>query len=146
MLRTLVQRHPMRMSRSQLATLSGYSVKSSTVSSSLTALRNAGAIEEGDGLIWPSATGFERAGEVPEPPQPGELVHTWAEALSGGARAFFDELVNTHPHFITRNDLAERAGYSINSSTVSSSLTTLRRNGLLDESNEGIRLVDEVFA
>lgn len=146
MLRTLVQRHPMRMSRSQLATLSGYSVKSSTVSSSLTALRNADCIEEGDGLIWPSAIGFEAAGEVPEPPKPGELIHTWAEALSGGARAFFEELVNTHPHFITRNDLAERAGYSVNSSTVSSSLTTLRRNGLLDESSEGIRLVEEVFA
>lgn len=146
MLLTLVQRYPMKLSRSQLATLSGYSVKSSTVSSSLTALRNAGVIEEGNGLFWPSEAGFAEIGDAPDPPAPGELVHTWQEALSGGARAFFEELVNTHPNPISRAELADRAGYSINSSTVSSSLTTLRRNGLLNENGDGIALVDEVFA
>jgi len=150
MLRTLVQRHPMKLSRSQLATLSGYSVKSSTVSVSLTAMRNAGVIEEGDGLFWPSQAGFDEIGEVPPPPGPGELVATWRRALSGAALAFFDVLAERNPQPLSREVLAREAGYSINSSTVSVSLTTLRRNGLLKEWDEGgvmvIGLVEELFA
>jgi uncharacterized protein DUF87 len=145
MLETLVARHPMKLSRSQLATLSGYSVKSSTVSSSLTALRNDGMIEEANGLISPSQAGFEWVGEVPAAPTSAELLETWRNALTAGARAFFEALEESYPVRLSRAELAERAGYSISSSTVSSSLTTLRRNGLLDESDLGMCLVSELF-
>ncbi len=146
MLRTLVQRHPMKLSRNQLATLSGYSVKSSTVSSSLTALRDGDFIEQGEGLIWPSEAGFAEVGEVPEPPSSDELIAIWRNALTAGARAFFDVLVDRHPERLTRSELAETAGYSTSSSTVSSSLTTLRRNGLLVEGGGQIGLAEELFA
>lgn len=146
MLVTLVQRHPMKLSRSQLAALSGYSVKSSTVSVSLTKLRNEGCIEEGDGLIWPSDLGFKVVGAPPEPMTSAELIESWRSSLTAGARAFFNVLVEVYPERLNREELADRAGYSISSSTVSVSLTTLRRNGLLDESGNTISLIGDLFS
>lgn len=146
-LEVLVQRHPAKLTRPQLATLAGYSAKSSTIPNNLTALRSRGLIEEDSAGLFPSQAGFDRIGEPPAPQTPEQVRSQWKGSIPGGAaRCFFSELESVYPEGLTREELADRCGYSSNSSTIPNNLTTLRRNGLIFEQNSEIFLVDHLFA
>lgn len=146
MLQTLVQRSPMKLSRPQLATLSGYSIKSSTIPNSLTKLRNADAIVEENKLFTPSPRGFEIVGTPPPAPSKEQLIGTWRSALPGGAvEKFFDVLVSYFPRGITRAELCDITGVSPTSSTVPNTLTILRRNGLIEEDKQAGEIMASRF-
>jgi uncharacterized protein len=145
---TLVRHHPLRMTRAQMVTLSGYSRKSSTVPAAMTVLRNRDLIIERGGQFEPSEAAFQVLGEVPrEPLSPDEVIDGWRHALrrTPAALAFFEVLLEAHPGGLTREELVERAGYSMSSSTVPAALTTLRRNGVIEEEQGEIRASEALF-
>jgi hypothetical protein len=147
-LQTLVRQHPMAMTRSQMVTLSGYSRKSSTVPAAMTVLRNRGLIVERGSQVEPSDAAFDLLGEEPqEPLSPDEVIEGWRQALrrTPAPLAFFEALVDAHPEGLVREELVERAGYSMSSSTVPAALTTLRRNGLIEEDGGEIRASSNLF-
>ncbi len=61
-----------------------------------------------------------------------ELLEVWRGALKAGARTMLDLLVEAYPEGISRDELGERAGYSVSGGTFQSYLSSLRRNGLVD--------------
>jgi hypothetical protein len=145
MLTTLVQRWPVKLTRSQMATLSGYSLKSSTIPAAMTAMRAASVIEEGGGLIWPSQAGFDLVGQPPEAQSQTELIEQFRRALPDAPREFFDALVEAGGVFLSREELVARTRYSPSSSTVPAALTTLRKNGLIQEQAGEFALSDTLL-
>lgn len=146
-LEVLVQRSPVKLTRPQLATLAGYSAKSSTIPNNLTELRKRGLLQEQGGSLFPSKLGYALIGTPPTPQTPAEVRSQWKGSLPGGAAGcFFSALEEVYPGGLTRPGLAEKCGYSTNSSTIPNNLSVLRRNGLISEDNGTIRLVDHLFA
>ena len=148
MLEALVARHPLRLTRTQWATFSGYSLRSSSWSKSTGQLKSAGYVVEDRGEFEATERGFEVfGGAPPEPQSTEEVIETWRSSLKGPqAVAFFDALVDAHPGGMTRDELSEQTGYSKGSSSFSSTLTLLRRNKLVDEDSGELRASEALFS
>jgi len=146
MLRTLARHHPMRVTRAQLATLSRFKVTGGTFSTYFSALRRAGLITEHDGLIALTDQGRAAAGvSAVAPASTAELLEQWRGALKAGARTMLDLLIEAHPNPLTRDELADRAGYEPTGGTFNTYLSTLRRNGLADVTADTARANDVLF-
>lgn len=152
LLTVLVQRHPMKVTRAQLSTLSGYKPKSSTYANALSTLRVNGLIEEeGSGksaLFSPSQAGFDLIGEAPSAPQsPEELQAQWLANLPQAPRTLLSYLIDVYPSSSTRETLASATEYSVTSSTFANALSTLRTNGLIEDiPGKEVRASDTLFA
>lgn len=149
MLQVLVQKHPMKFTRKQWATLSDISSKSGTFSSYLSALRLGGFVEEEGDLVGASAIGIAYIGaDIPQLQTSEEVRAMWRGKLKQGARRMFDVLefhTMQGGTGISRDYLAEQAEISVNSGTFSSYLSALRRNELLVEEGGLLKLADDLF-
>ncbi len=143
MLHTLARHHPMRVTRAQLGTLSRFKVSGGTFSTYFSTLRRAGLITEHDGL---TDQGRAAAGvNAVAPASTAELLEQWRGALKAGARTMLDLLIDAHPDALTRDELADRAGYEPTGGTFNTYLSTLRRNGLADVTADTVRANDVLF-
>jgi Helicase HerA, central domain len=145
MLSALAQLHPTPLSRPQLGTLADVT-PGGTFSSYLSSLSTAGLVEETGGRIALTAAGQDAvAGELGTgAPAVDELVGMWGRKLKAGARRMLDVLVAEYPGGLSKADLADRAGV-VPGGTLSSYLSSLRRNGLLDESGGELRAGAALF-
>lgn len=143
MLDTLARRHPVAITRAQLATLAGLSPSSGTFSTYLGTLKREGLFDDpGDGTLLISADGFAHLG-MTEPPAPltsTEVLDQWRSAFRAGERRMLDTFVEAYPKTLTRAQLSERTEMSMTSGTFSTYLGTLRRNGLLEICGPTMRL------
>ena len=146
MLGVLVSRYPMKFTRAQLAALAHISSRSGTFTSYLSTLRKRGLIiEEGD-LIYASEVGIAHmGGDVPEPQTSEQIRDMWRANLKQGAKRMFDILNGYYPVMISREQLAEEAEISVSSGTFTSYLSSMRRNGLIEESGQDIKLSDDLY-
>jgi len=114
MLHTLARHHPMRVTRAQLATLSRFKVTGGTFNTYYSTLRRAGLITEQQGLIELTDDGRGAAGvSTAAPASTAELLEQWRTALKAGARTMLDLLIEAYPDALTREELAQRAGYEV---------------------------------
>ena len=142
----LVRRHPMRLTRSQLATLARRSIRSSSFGPQVRELLNAGLAIEHDGQISATEAGRAALGAEARVPQTSEeVIDAWRQSLPGGAARMLDVLVEAHPATLDRDDLARAAGMSPTSSGVGQHLGTLRRNGLAEVNGREVRASDSLF-
>lgn len=133
MLRVLVQRNAVGTSRTQLATLSGYSQKSSTFGNYLSALNSGGYLHKENGLFFARRAGIDLVGDdVPPPPTGRELLSSWMQKLSGRAKNMLHSLT-MFPDGLTRDALAEAVALSPTSSTYGNYLSALNSNGLIEK-------------
>jgi hypothetical protein len=131
-LRTAAERFPMVLTRAQLATLSGYSARSSSYEGHLAALRRAGYLEKRGDVYELTDEGAGAIGPVPGKPTTFEdLLRGWLSVLPEGAGRLLSALVE-HGEPLDRGSLFEAAGFSRTSSTPGEHLATLRRNGLVE--------------
>ncbi len=138
--------HPMPMTRSQIATHAKLKKTGGTFGSYWSAVKVAGLIEEGvDGRTVLTEAGLEYVGGVPEPMTPAELLDMWRDRLKAGARAMLEALVETHPEWWTRVDLAARVGLEPTGGTFGSYLSTLRVAGLIEENGQDLRAAEVLF-
>lgn len=146
MLKVLVSRYPMVLTKSQLATFSKLSPRSGTYGTYLSVLRSNSLIEEsGDGLVA-SQSGIDYLGESPEPPQTTEeIIKMWKSNLNGGARRMFEVLVDQYPSELSKEMLGEMTGLSASSGTFGTYLSLLRSNSLVEVSSSGIKASDNIF-
>jgi uncharacterized protein DUF87 len=147
MLSALAQLHPTPLTRSQIATLADVSPAGGTFSDYLSAIRSNGLILEEHGTIALTAAGQELvAGELGTgAPTPEQLLELWGRKLKAGARRMLAVLHDVYPDGVTRAELAERAEVSAAGGTFSDYLSSLRRNGLIDESGGLIRAGAALF-
>ena len=145
-LEVLCSRHPTALTRSQLATLSGVSHKSSTYANSLSTLNVAGLIQKNGDVISAAPSAFELLGSMPDAPtDPEEVRRTWKQNLPGGAARLFAALEGPYPDGLSRESLAEAAGMSPTSSSFANYLSILNTNGLITKTTGGIRLSESLF-
>jgi hypothetical protein len=147
LLGTLISHLPRRLTRAELSTLSGYKGRSSTYRNALSALRVNGLLEEDGSTFTATAAGIELIGAAaPAAPQTTEqLLNTWYQALGRASREMLGALVAVYPGELTREELEERTGYSLTSSTFRNGLSALRVNGLLAEPNGQLAASDSLF-
>ncbi|MGH7273096.1 MAG: hypothetical protein ACREIQ_01385, partial [Nitrospiria bacterium] len=147
MLEALGRRYPAKLTRTQLATLSRFSVRGGTFSTYFGTLKRAGFLNEIGSDIQITQTGLDYLGYAAPPPAQTaeELLDMWRGSLRAGERKMLDELVSVYPKSLGRAGLAYRAGYEVSGGTFGTYLSTLRRNGLVDVVGDEIRASDTLF-
>lgn len=144
-LKVLAQRHPMRVTRRQLATLAGLAPTGGTFSTYYSRLRTAGYLDDSGNLIGCSDAGLAASDVVPQQPQTtDELVAMWRTNV-GGAGRMLDALVDYYPSALTRQQLAEKLGLEASGGTFSTYLSRLRSNGLAEVDRGTVRAAETLF-
>lgn len=132
MLSALASHYPMRVTKAQLGTLSGYAYKGGTFTKYFGILKKAGLIVDSSGEISVTDAGLDYFGGTPPAPKTAdETLEMWRGALEGGPRKLLDELVAAHPAGLSRDDLGERTGYAASGGTFTKYLGILKRNDLV---------------
>jgi hypothetical protein len=146
MLTALARQHPLKVTRSQLATLGGVKKSGGTFSSYFSALRTGGLITEDNGLVSITGAGMQAAGVEPGVPvTAAEIREQWRATLKAGARTMLDHLLAAHPASVSRTELAQAAGLEQNGGTFGSYLSSLRSNGLAEVNGSQVRAADVFF-
>lgn len=140
LLRTLAERYPMRLTRSQISMFSGRKPRSSAFSAALADITRGGYVTVEHGQYALTDAGIDVVGDVASDPVTGaELLEMWRGALPGYERDLFDALVDAGDDGLTRPELAERTGRSLTSSAFSAAISTLAKNGLAEVSGGLVR-------
>ncbi len=130
-LAALRTRHPEALTRTQVATLSGYSQNSSGFANALSQLNTGGYIEKNGGNIGLTHHGLLSTPAVDAPVTPEELLNLWAPKLGGKAGTMLRVLAERGNAGLTREHLADAVGLSITSSGFANYLSMLNSNGLI---------------
>jgi hypothetical protein len=128
----VLQKHTEGLSRTQLAFLTGYSPRTSTLGVALGRLRR-------EGLVMKDAHDLTEAGhrydigDVDLLPPPGpELASYWMSKLGKAEREILRVMLEVHPNELTRSEIAERTGYSPQTSTLGVAFGKLRGLKLIE--------------
>jgi alkylated DNA nucleotide flippase Atl1 len=122
------------LSKRQIALLTGYSVKASTIGNAMSKLRAAEYVDgwtiTDDGAAV--AAGLTGAG-IPPAGGPA-LLRYWLEhpALDQAARRVLGTLTGPPVRMWSKRDIANATGYSVEASTIGNALSKLRSLGLVD--------------
>lgn len=125
------------LSRAQVATLSGYSPKSSQFANACGALRSAGLVEYSPDGIALTPAGVAAIGARPVAAHPVELLAMWTAKLPKREGEMLDALARVNSHGMTRAELAEQIGMSLTSSQFANYLGHLHSNGLVAKGGDG---------
>lgn len=147
MLETLAKRYPIRVTRPQLGTLAGFTASGGTFGTYLGTLKRGGYIEEVGGEILITQVGLDYLGhtELPTPQTTQELLEMWHKALRAGECRMLDKLVEIYPNSLSREALGEETGFTASGGTFGAYLGVLRRNGLVEVDESGIRASATLF-
>lgn len=147
MLDVLARHTNFRVTRSQLGTLAGFSPRGGTFSTYLGVLKRSGYLTEASGILQITDGGMAALGiDAPLPPTTTEeVLDQWRSALRAGERRMLDELVTVYPRALSREELADRAGFEVSGGTFSTYLGVLRRNGLIEVNGGEVRASETLF-
>ncbi|MGH2901380.1 MAG: hypothetical protein ACRDMZ_22070, partial [Solirubrobacteraceae bacterium] len=123
---------PLKLSRTQLATILRRGAKSSALTQQLGELKAAGMISDDGGWLVLDESGSSGL-------SPAELTARWRECLPDGPRLLLDELLH-HEREVPRDELFRAAGFSPTSSAPVTHLKLLRDNDLAVVRNGAVRL------
>lgn len=136
---TVLAQYPEGRTRDQVAIFAGYSVKSRHIDNTLASLRSAGFITGGRDHIQITDAGLAVLGDWDPLPTGSALVdHFKARFLGKAECVFLDVLLDVYPDTLTRDEVAERAGYSVQSRHVDNTLARLRSLQLIVGGREAI--------
>lgn len=140
LLKTFGKRHPLPLTKSQLALLAGKGKHSSALDSALAKIKRLGLVTSGNEMNL-TESGFHALGaDVPEQPHTfQDIVRLWREMLNEYERALFDPLLNA-PHGLTLDELSERSGKSKTSSQFQSTVAMFVKNKIAMRRGERIVL------
>lgn len=140
LLKTFAKRHPLPLTKSQLALLAGKGKKSSALDSALAKIKRLGLVTSGNEMNL-TESGFSALGaDVPLPPQTfSDIVTLWREVLSEYERALFDVMLAA-PHGLTLDELSARSGKSKTSSQFQSTVAMFVKNKIATRRGERIAL------
>lgn len=120
------------LTHAQIALLSGYSVKASTIGVALSKLRKAGLVDSNGQPVSATQEGIDFLGQNVEPlPQGEELLTYWRNRFGATERNVLDALIGQWPNETSQRDVAELTGYSPTASTIGVALSKLRKVGVV---------------
>jgi len=141
----LARRHPTRLTRAQLATLSGLSITSGHYTNILSELRTAGFADEDHAGFGLTSAGQDQCHQFLGIAQSVDEVRAmWQQNLGGTEWRLLNWLIQSEEanpeRYWTRDEVAEGNGLSTTSGHYTNMLSTLRRNGLLEEQGSNLRV------
>jgi hypothetical protein len=145
-LKTLTMRHPLRLTRVQLGTLSGFKASGGTFRTYFNDMKRRGFLLENNGSVSVTQEGLDFAGEIPKQPSGHEeIMAMWKNNLRRGEGIMLEEVARVHPDSISRGELAEKTNFTALGGTFRTYLGVLRRNGLITVDGDDIRANDILF-
>jgi sulfur transfer protein SufE len=148
MLQVLAQRHPLKLTRSQLGTLAGFTPSGGTFGNYFGALKRLSFIHEArNGDVEITQPGLDHVGAdvPPAPSTTDEKVQMWSARLPAGAERMLRFLVETYPDAVSRHALGEQVSFTHTGGTFGNYLGLLRRNGLADVTGDSVRASPSLF-
>lgn len=124
---------PEGRTQKDLAFLTGYSARASTIGVILSKLRKAGMVEPGQ-PVRATELGLAQAGGAQELPTGPELLQHWLShpRIGEGERRVLLALIDAFPEALSHQELCERTNYSPDASTMGVILSKLRKLGLVE--------------
>lgn len=145
-LTVLAQRQGKRTSRDQLATFSGYPVKSRHTDNKLAFLRRGGLVEGPGDDIRITGQGLAEIGPYDPLPTGKSLREFWLGKMESEAeRRILSYLFSVYPRTITRDALAAAVGYPVESRHTDNKLARLRSFGLIVGPGSAIAASGELY-
>lgn len=145
LLKTISDRLPMKVTRSQLAILAGRSPHSSAFSLSVSQLLKGGfLVQEGPHLVLtPQGEAVFGASRPMAPKSNTEMQNLWLNKLPRYESALLNTLLSNGN--LDRPTLAELSGKSITSSAFSLGISRLKKNGLVVDGNGFLSVSDLLY-
>jgi uncharacterized protein len=130
---TVLAQFPAGRTHRQIALLTGYSPKASTIGAGLSTLRKAGYVSPGGNPVLITGEGMQALGDDFEPlPTGPALLDYWNGELGARERALLAVLLDRYPAALSQREMAEATGYSPDASTIGAGMSKLRGLGLAD--------------
>lgn len=139
---TVLVQHPEGRTKTQIALLSGYSIKSSAIGNALGRLRSLGYATKGGTITQATPEGVAALGDVEPLPTGAALLEHWRSQLGKAEKACLDVFVDAWPEHLDKATVADRTGYSASSSAIGNALGRLRSLELVD----GWKASDDLMA
>jgi hypothetical protein len=144
-LTVLANRQGKTTTRNQLAVFSGYSATSRHVDNTISACRTAGWLEGESSRLVITDAGLSALGSFDELPTGEALRNYWIRETGAAPGAMLKALCEVYPKSLSRDEVAEVAGYSVTSRHVDNSLSYLRTLELISGSREALTASEELF-
>lgn len=138
MIDALARMDPLRLTKAQWSTVARIRHTGGTWSTYLGELRRAGLLDETSAGFRLSAAGWDYLGVRPEPMSAADLQQHYLTILRAGAGRMLRACIDAYPEGLTKQQLAERAGVAPSGGTFSTYLGELRRNGLVEQRENGV--------
>lgn len=140
----LAQRHPMWTTDAQIGTLSGFTASGGTFRNYYRNLRRLGMIQENGNRILITEAGLSNV-DPAELEKPADAIELWRSSLIEGERKMLDFLIKSYPKKVSQEELGEVTGYAASGGTFRNYYRNLRRNGLLEEEGDSVRLGEMIM-
>jgi hypothetical protein len=144
-LTVLANRQGKATSRNQLAIFSGYSAKSRHVDNTISACRTNGWLDGGSDALRVTDAGLTALGHYDALPSGAELLAYWIREAGAAPGAMLKALADVYPQTLSRDEVADRSGYSVQSRHVDNSLSYLRTLELISGDRSALRASEELF-
>lgn len=136
--------YPNGRTKVQTAIITGYSVNSGGFNNSLAKLRSSGYLEGYGGNLKITDVGLQQLGNYEPLPTGTALLNHWCTRLPKCERSILSQLFEVNPNAISKDDLANRTGYSGNSGGFNNALSRLRTLELISRGSE-IKISEELL-
>jgi len=147
MLEALARRYPLVLTKAQLATLAGFSVRGGTFNTYYSVLKRGGFIaEESYGRIAITDSGLAVAPAQDGAMNTAQTIAMWMGALRAGERKMLQYLVDIYPQTVTKGTLAQATNFSGKGGTFNTYLSVLRRIGLIVQERDMLCASQTLFA
>lgn len=144
-LTVLANRQGKTTTRNQLAVFSEYSATSRHVDNTISACRTAGWLAGESSRLTITDAGLSALGPFEELPTGEALRNYWIRETGAAPGAMLRALCEVYPKSLTRDEVAEVAGYSVTSRHVDNSLSYLRTLELISGSRDALTASEELF-
>jgi len=146
MLKVAAMFHPRSVSKQQIATMVGYSMKGGTFGTYLSELKRNGWIEGDRNRLRATDGGLEAAGDIDDlPSDPQSIIDMWSSKFRAGAAKMLRVIAEKYPEPISKEDLGDMTDFTVTGGTFNTYLSELRRNGLIIVNRDEIRATPELF-
>jgi hypothetical protein len=134
-----------RATRTQLGVIAGYSPNAGGFRNNLSALRQAGFIRDDGPIVEITSRGASQVSGIVAAVTTRDVHDLWRAKLDGGPRKVLDVLLDAHPRGLTREELADRAGYVASAGGFRNNLSALRTTDLIVERDRQVFASDALF-
>lgn len=141
---TALARYPQGRSKVQVAVLTRYAHTGGGFNNALGALRSHGLLHGDQAHLKITEVGLKVLGEFDPLPQGQELLEHWLRQLGKAERAALQALVEVYPRQLTKEELAQRAGYEAAGGGFNNALSRLRTLELIGGRGE-LRASEDLF-